>query len=153
MTLALLVDGLEICNDDTAILSALWYGDAPLPQTVAERRGVFRHLVMEKRCKRLQLHGSVAQISEIVHLGEYAPDISDFEAVIERKVRPITELLALAAQQQGTALKWESLSNPRGTSLSVKIRVRIAGVEQETSRAFDSLPDNMEWHLDASWPS
>ena len=151
LPMALLMDGIEIGADGTAILFALWYGNGPLPKTVAERRGVFRHLVMEKRCKRLEIHGSIAQIKEIVHLGEYAPDIADFEAAIERKVRPIEELLKIAEQQKGTGLKWENLANPRGTSLSTEIRVKILGGEKEIAAHFEATQSDVKLQLAPAW--
>lgn len=147
----MLIDGIEICPDDTAILFALWYRDGDLPQSVGERRGVFRHLVMEKRCKRLEIHGSATQIKDIVFRGDYAPDIADFEEVAERKVRPIGDLMALAEQQKGTGLKWENLSNPRGTSLSIKILVCVTGVEDEAAHSFEAWSDEVKLCLDPAW--
>ncbi len=143
----MLMDGIEICADGTAVLFALWYRNEPLPQTVAERRGVFRHLVMEKRCKRLEIHGSTSQITQIARGGEYAVDIARFVAEIERDVRTIEELLTIAEQQKGTGLKWENLSNPRGTSLSTAIQVKVTGSEVEIRTEFEGPRSDIKLQL------
>lgn len=141
MPLAMLMDGIEISADGTAILFAAWYWRESLPQTVAERRSIFRHLVIEKRCARLELHGSVEQITQIARGGAYAADM-------DRKVRSIEELLEIAQQSKGTGLKWENISNPRGTSLSREITVQVFGTAQEIAAHLqDNTQNNIQLHL------